>query len=449
MAVGTARQPAATRSTNPLPHCNPCSTPDPAIARTPPMSKTPVPAPATAAATSNPVAARLRAIVQELSHDFLERGETVRSIVIAMLAQQHSFLLGPPGTAKSELSRALTARITGARRWEIQMSKFTSPTKMFGPVDVAALTQGEYRQILDGRATTAHIAFVDEIFKCNLGALNETLSWLNERIYVPESGGDPVVCPLISAVTASNELPVGDESAAIWDRLTVRLVVDYLAQPGNFESLIRSAVQPAAAPAQPTTIDLTELQQAAGVDVPAVVLPEGIIVSLRELRSTLAGHDIVVSDRRWRQCARLLQASAWLDGRDQVNDNDLHILAHVLWSTLAQRETVQTTLVKMINPDAAEAFNAQETIRQLVADLDQKQTSMAAEELAKWVLQEVFAKIRPMGEQLVALRQKAADAGRATDTIDSVMAEHAALHERLMTDVLHVPATPVTAGAVR
>ncbi|MEU5762270.1 AAA family ATPase [Nocardia sp. NPDC047648] len=413
------------------------------------MSNTPVPAPAAATAISNPVAARMRAIVEELSHDFLERGEVVRSIVIAMLARQHSFLLGPPGTAKSELSRALTARITGARRWEIQMSKFTSPTKMFGPVDVAALTQGEYRQILDGRATTAHIAFVDEIFKCNLGALNETLSWLNERIYVPESGGDPVVCPLISAVTASNELPVGEESAAIWDRLTVRLVVDYLAQPGNFESLIRSAVRPAAAPAQPTTIDLTELQHAVDVDVPAVMLPDGIIDALRELRSALAGQDIVVSDRRWRQCARLLQASAWLDGRDQVNDNDLAILAHVLWSTLAQRETVQTTLVKMINPDAAEALNAQETIRQLMADLDQKQNTLTPAELARWGVEEALDKLRDLGGQLVTLRQKAADAGRATDTVDSVMAEHAALHERIMRDVLHVPATPVTAGAVR
>jgi MoxR-like ATPase len=45
---------------------------------------------------------------------------------------------------------------------------------MFGPVDVAALVQGRYTQVFDGRATQCEIAFIDEIFKCSAGALNET-----------------------------------------------------------------------------------------------------------------------------------------------------------------------------------------------------------------------------------------------------------------------------------
>ncbi len=137
-------------------------------------------------------ATRLRAIGDELSDRFYERADVVRTLLVTLLAGQHSLVLGPPGTAKSELARELTGRFEGAAYWEILLSKFTAPTRMFGPIDVAALARGEYRQVYDGRATTAHIAFIDEIFKCSTAALNETLGYLNERIYHPESGGEPI-----------------------------------------------------------------------------------------------------------------------------------------------------------------------------------------------------------------------------------------------------------------
>ena len=117
--------------------------------------------------TTNPqdTAAALRAITAERSEAFLERTAVVRALVVALLAGQHSLLLGPPGTAKSELARELTSRVDGARYWEILLSKFTDPKRMFGPVDVAALTRGEYTQVFAGRATQCEIAFIDEIFK--------------------------------------------------------------------------------------------------------------------------------------------------------------------------------------------------------------------------------------------------------------------------------------------
>ncbi len=184
-----------------------------------------------AASGGGTVAQRLTAIAAELADLFYERSSVIRALIIALLAGQHSLLLGPPGTAKSELARELTGRIDGARYWEILLSKFTDPKRMFGPVDVAALTRGEYTQVFDGRATQCEIAFIDEIFKCSAGALNETLAFLNERLYHPENGGPPVDCPLISAITASNELPAGEELNAVYDRLLVRLEVGYLAGP--------------------------------------------------------------------------------------------------------------------------------------------------------------------------------------------------------------------------
>jgi MoxR-like ATPase len=384
---------------------------------------------------------QLRAITDELSDQFLERSEVVRALVVTVLAGQHSLLLGPPGTAKSQLARELTARVEGAQLWEILLSKFTAPTRMFGPIDVGALSRGEYRQIFEGRATTAHIAFIDEIFKCSTAALNETLALLNERLYHPESGGDPIACPLISAITASNELPTGEDSAAIYDRLLVRIEVGYLADPSNFAALVRSAVSAPAAPTR-TTVQLADLQHAVDAGVPAVDVPDAIVDAICTLRAALRRKELIASDRRWRQAVRLLQASAWLDERPEVGETDLAMLTHVLWDSPAQRPTVEREVLQLVNPDAREALDLADAIDELEAELDAK-AGQSREALSDWAIKEANSKLAKAAKRLTAMRADADAAGRSTATLDRVLTRQRAVHARVLTEALGVDASMV------
>ncbi|GAA2068755.1 AAA family ATPase [Streptomyces albiaxialis] len=384
-------------------------------------------------------AKRLRMIGDELADRFYERADVVRTLVVTLLAGQHSLVLGPPGTAKSEMARELSGRVEGAAYWEILLSKFTAPTRIFGPIDVAALARGEYRQVYDGRATTAHIAFIDEIFKCSTAALNETLGYLNERIYHPENGGAPIPCPLIGAITASNELPDGEDSAAIYDRLLVRIEVGYLEDPSNFAALVRSAVRRPETPAR-TTVELAALRQAVTEGVPSVDVPERIVDAVCTLRAALRRRELVASDRRWRQAVGLLQASAYLDGRPEVAEADLSVLTHVLWHSPAERPAVEREVLQLVNPDAKEALDLADVVEELETQLDAL-AGQSREALSDWVIRKAHGQLAQAGKRLEILRREAARAGRSTAAIDRVTARQRAVRARVLTEALGVDAS--------
>jgi hypothetical protein len=57
------------------------------------------------------------------------------------------------------------------------------------------------------------------------------LGTISYSVYHPGNGGEPLRCPLISAITTSNELPGGADSAAVYDRLLARIEAGYLEDP--------------------------------------------------------------------------------------------------------------------------------------------------------------------------------------------------------------------------
>lgn len=385
----------------------------------------------------------MAAIAEELSALFLERTGAVRALVTAILAGHHSLLLGPPGAAKSDLARALTRRICGGIYWEDQLNPFTAPTQIFGPIDIPALLRGEYTQVFAGNATEAHIAFIDEIFKCGPGALQSMLAFLNERLYHPEGGGAPVRCRLLAAVTASNELPsAGQETAAFFDRLLVRLEVAYIEDPANFTVLLRSGAVADSAPAPSATVTLAALENAIRVEVPAVTVPDAVLDMMVRLRTALRRRGLICSDRRWRQSVRLLQASAYLDGRDRVDDQDLDILRHVLWDSTADRRPVAEEVLALVNPDAKTALDLLEAILAIEGELE-SMAGQAREKVNEFGIKEAIPKLSKAKRELAALLIAAQAAGRRTEAIDEVDARRRAVHARVLAEALGVPATGI------
>lgn len=310
------------------------------------------------------VHSKILALRSSLQAAFCKHDREIDSLLIAALAREHILLLGPPGTAKSELARAFSGAIQGASHFEWLLSKFSTPEELFGPVSLSALKADRFTRVTTGKLPEAHTAFLDEIFKANSAVLNSLLAVINERVF--HNNGHPVSVPLLTCVGASNELPESAELGALWDRFLLRHWVDYVASPDSFATIVSgsSSLRSSA------TITLDEWEQARA-EVLGVGLPKAVIDALFGLRSELAPEGIVASDRRWRKCAMLLRAAAWLDGLSEVSVEHLSVLSAALWNVPDQAPKVAAACARFASAELADAQRAYDGLVEVIQKLPQ------------------------------------------------------------------------------
>jgi MoxR-like ATPase len=366
---------------------------------------------------------KLKKIRSDLKSRYFERDDVIDGAFCALLTGSHLLLIGPPGTAKSQLANEICRKITGARYFQWLLTKFTTPEELFGAVSLKGLENDEYRRVTSGKLPEAHIAFLDEVFKASSSILNTLLTIMNERIFY--NGTEKVRIPLISLFGASNELPSEeDELEALYDRFLLRYVVDYIKEDFRFLKMLNTENE-ISVEGVITSEELDSCREEAG----RVKLPSNILKLISRIRKDLAKKGITPSDRRYKQSVSLLKSRAYLEGRSEVSEDDLRFLENVLWREPGEKAEIQSVIHQSLH-------GWRDRLRELLIqakELDAySRREWESEEMLIKANIEAQTKLKHIGAKLDELVEECRERGKPTEEIKTAGEEIEAIQREIL-----------------
>lgn len=394
-------------------------------------TQTTVPTPTGGPVIDQSIHARITQIIAEQNALIKEREEVVRGMWVAAVAQEHLLMLGPGGTGKSFLVRDFVSHIEGSKLFETAFDETTDPSQVFGPPDIKAMVEdGKTRRVPTGMLPEATHAFLDEFFNGNGPLLHSVMPALNERIF--HNNGMPSNIPLRSAFMGTNKLNADADQAALWDRVHLRYVVNYIGDRTAQAEMVGDAIarmlangrgtNTTLAGVQKTLVTLDELDQAhkeaLSLDVPDPVLD--LFFDIRdELQHGTA--KIQISDRRTVEGMAAVMANAWLNNHTTVTVGDLDILASMWWTVQDQMSAARSVILAATNPGEKAAMDLLDALDDLKKEVKQANESDMDPSRKKRVGVEAVKNADKLLGDARAHFAKAQAAGTSTTKLDEVI----------------------------
>lgn len=311
-----------------------------------------------------------------MNRGIYEKDTEISLSLLAALAGESVILLGPPGVAKSMVARQLKTAFRDARSFEYLMSRFSTPDEIFGPVSIQKLKSSDtYERAVDGYLPTADVVFLDEIWKAGPAIQNTLLTVINEKLF--RNGNREMHLPLKLLVAASNELPAkGEGLEALWDRFVIRIESRPIKKESNFRAMLLDSHADFSGSTGglghadfANNADFSELKITGeeyaewSENINRIGVKEEVLDVISVIRKSLRAvnvdeaaerRNIYVSDRRWKNIARLLRTSAFMQDREEVDCCDLLPIYHCLWQEPEERDAIRTIVIRALFAPLAE-----------------------------------------------------------------------------------------------
>ena len=311
-----------------------------------------------------------------MNRGIYEKETEISLSLLAALAGESIILLGPPGVAKSMVARQLKTAFRDAHSFEYLMSRFSTPDEIFGPVSIQKLKSSDtYERAVEGYLPTADVVFLDEIWKAGPAIQNTLLTVINEKLF--RNGNKEMHLPLKLLVAASNELPAkGEGLEALWDRFVIRIESRPIKKESNFRAMLLDSHADFSGSTGglghadfANNADFSELKITGeeyaewSENINKIGVKEEVLDVISVIRKSLRAvnvdeaaerRNIYVSDRRWKNIARLLRTSAFMQDREEVDCCDLLPIYHCLWQEPEERDAIRTIVIRALFAPLAE-----------------------------------------------------------------------------------------------
>lgn len=303
----------------------------------------------------------LQDIRNSLNSKYLERKELVDGMLTSLVSGEPLLMIGPPGTAKSMICQDICKAVQG-QYFDWMLSKLTVPEELFGPLSLKGLENDQYIRLTKGYLPEANIAFLDEVFKGSSAILNTLLTILNEKIFYNGGKSNPV--PLLTLYAASNEIPTTEELSAFYDRFVLKFAVEYVKNESSARALFTGISN-----VEIPKVSMKFIQEARGHADNKVKLPNSVVDLLLEIKNAVSKEGIMVSDRKYVQCVRVLKAVTLVNNRETIEADDLDILSSILWSTPDQKNKVRRIVSRLSNPVGDKILQVMDGVSEVMRDV--------------------------------------------------------------------------------
>jgi MoxR-like ATPase len=302
-------------------------------------------------------AAKIKDILDQyvVGHDDIKEG-----ILLALIAREHVYIEGAPGTAKTMLAE-LTAKAANLNFYFYQFHRDTRLSELIGDYIICREPQSGdgdseliSQRLVPGGILTAQLAVLDDITRAPGEALNILLRLLNEREYKGTR------LPLLTAIATSN--PTQDDyyneplDLANLDRFTIQLRSSGLINRGSWDEAVSvlnfyadHIFDKNEVGGFQDTLFTEPIQYLLDVKVPTAVR-ERLIALLSHLVNSFGLNETnsLLTDRTFLvKAVRILQAKAILEGRKEVIVQDLSVLKYLMTFRVPQEVMQQIDEILM------------------------------------------------------------------------------------------------------
>src|SRR5262245_6796511 len=143
-----------------------------------------------------------------------------------------------------------------------------------------------------------------------------------------------------------------------------------------------------------------------------------MIDTIAQLRRDLGAKGIRVSDRRWGKTHGALRAHALLEGRSAIEEDDLAILKHVLWSSPDLQSEISRLCVRLSNPINGKATELTDQAASVYDAARAAHGQGGGTQQKVVVVAEGIDKLKAIHAGLVQLQEQAAARGRGAGKIE-------------------------------